>query len=80
MKVNMIFLKPMRIKTLNDDKSVNAIAHLVLIMMAYTAEQEAKAMKCRIANKKEEMKSNQQVASGTLAYGYRKSEDKTIEV
>ena len=80
MKVNMIFLNPMRINTLNEDKSVNAIAHLVLIMMAYTAEQEAKAMKCRIANKKAEMKRNHQVASGTLAYGYRKSEDKTIEV
>lgn len=80
MKVNMVFLNPMRINTLNDDKSVNAIAHLVLIMMAYTAEQEAKAMKCRIANKKAEMKRNHQVASGTLAYGYRKSEDKTIEV
>ena len=37
-------------------------------------------MKCRIANKKAEMKRNHQVASGTLAYGYRKSEDKTIEV
>lgn len=80
MKVNMVFLNPMRINTLNEDKSVNAIAHLVLIMMAYSAEQEAKAMKARIANKKAEMKRNHQVASGTLAYGYRKSEDKTIEV
>lgn len=80
MKVNMVFLNPMRINTLNADKTVNAIAHLVLIMMAYSAEQEAKAMKARIANKKAEMKRNHQVASGTLAYGYRKSEDKTIEV
>lgn len=80
MGINMIFLNPMRLNTLNKDKSPNPLAHLVLIMMSYSAEQEAKAMKARINNKKAELRAAGKVANGKVAYGYKKLENKSIGI
>lgn len=83
MGVNCVFLNPSKINTIDivdGVKRENPMGHLILLFLGYAAEMEAKMFKARVVNTKKIMRANGQVASGTLAYGYRKSEDKTIEV
>ena len=83
MGVNCVFLNPSKINTIDivdGIKRENPMGHLILLFLGYAAEMEAKMFKARVVNTKKIMRANHQVASGTLAYGYRKSEDKTIEV
>lgn len=83
MGVNCVFLNPSKINTIDivdGVKRENPMGHLILLFLGYAAEMEAKMFKARVVNTKKIMRANHQVASGTLAYGYRKSEDKTIEV
>lgn len=83
MGVNCVFLNPSKINTIDivdGIKRENPMGHLILLFLGYAAEMEAKMFKARVVNTKKIMRANHQVASGTLAYGYRKSNDKTIEV
>lgn len=84
MGINCVFINPVNFHTLDTNKdgkkTENPMAKICLLMMGYAAEQEAKMFKERSNNKKRELIAVGKVASGSVLYGYKKNDDRTIAI
>lgn len=78
--INCVFLNPSPLRTLNPDRTENAIAGMIISFMGKAAEMEAAMFKARVNNKKKELASVGKVAAGKVLYGYYKNEDRTISI
>lgn len=78
--IDCYFHNPYQLHTLSPDGRRNQICEMMLYFLGKGAEMEIALKNERVAAKRQLMKQNHQVATGTLAYGYKKNADKTIGI
>ena len=75
-KINLTFLHPAQMTTLQADGTPNPATEMSLMLLSYGAEQEMKVKQARFKAAKDQLRKQKKVASGRCLYGYIKGKDR----
>lgn len=75
-KINLTFLHPAQMSTLQADGTPNPATEMSLMLLAYGAQQEMNVKQARFKAAKDQLRKQKKIASGRCLYGYTKGKDR----
>ena len=76
--INLVFLNPRKMATLDEKRKEDAISKMLLLFLAYGAEMEMQVKKARFKTAKEALRKQGKLASGKPMFGYKVDENRKV--